>query len=235
MTFFADAYMDILRKMGKEGHQPSASIKPSSLFCIRKMTFDLLQIKPKFHTSPESILRMEDGKAVHEMVQKHLDRHLPTVRPGWTFQFEVRLTPENCARAADLFIRCSLDGFGTGPAEGDRRVLEIKETGDSVMATLRAPKKDHLEQLNTYLYLIDCREGEIIYFNRSNLSDMRPFDHIFDPELWGKTKEKIERAMAAAMEGRIPPTDVNEFFCRDCLYSHSCTARKEWVDAPPQD
>lgn len=234
MSFFEAAYRDILHQMGKKGRKPSASIKPSSLFCPRKMTFEMLQVEPRFRTSPEGLLRMEDGKAIHHMIQKHFDKWLPVVRPGWVFQYEIKLTGENCPRAAALFLRCSLDGFGSGP-ESSPRVLEIKSTGESQMATLKSPKPEHVEQLNTYLYLVDARDGELLYFNRSNLFDMRSFECPFDSKLWKATEEKIHRVLDATVRGQLPPTDVNTFWCRDCSYGYCCRNKEKWVDAPRQE
>jgi len=230
MAFFESAFRDILKKMGKEGHDPSPSIKPSSLYCPRKMTFEMMQVPPKYHNSAESVLRMEDGSSVHEMIEKMFDKHLPAVRPGWTFQYEIKLTAENCTRAAPLFIRCKLDGYGNGP-DGNHKVVEFKTTGENQMAALKTAKKEHVEQLNTYMYLLDVREGEVLYFNRGNLADIRGFDHIFDPELWAMTEAKIHRVLEATMEGKLPPTDVNPFWCRDCQYSYCCKNREKWVDA----
>lgn len=230
MGFFGDAYTDILKHLGKEGRMPSASIKPSSLFCQRKMVFELLQVRPERRVSPEAVARMEDGKAIHEMVQQHFDRYLTLVRPGWVFQFELKLTPENNKRAAALNIRCSVDAYAS-TNELERRVLEIKQTSTNAMATLRKPKPTHQEQLNTYLYLLDATDGEFLYFDRSDLANVKSFDFRFDQDMWDRTEEKIHRVLDAAMEGRLPPTDVDRFWCRDCPYTHRCDRKEEWVDA----
>lgn len=227
-------YAEALETLGKKPHKSSASVKASSLTCVRRVTYELLAFPRREGVNAADRLLMDTGTAIHRMVQAHLKDAIPLVRPGWTFTAEVRVNAKNCARAAALLVSSSLDGVFEGTPTG-RRVLEIKSVGDSAMTTLRSPKQEHAEQLNTYLYLVDARFGDFMYVNRANTSHYRFFEHEFNPALWQATLDKIQTAIRGASEHRLPPTTATNYTCKICPFQYCCRKKGEWIDAAPPD
>jgi len=227
-------YTEVLDSLGRKPRKSSASVKPSSLTCVRRMTFELLAFPKKESVSPEDRLLMDTGTAIHRMIQDHLKDAVPIVRPGWEFHSEVRVNAKTCRKAAELLVSSSLDGVFEGTPTG-RRVLEIKTIGDSAMSALKSPKAEHVEQLNTYLYLVDAPFGDLMYVNRANTSFFKFYERPFNEKLWQATLEKIRMAMQGASEHRLPPTPATDYTCKICPYQYTCRKKGEWIDAARPD
>lgn len=209
--------------------QGSRAVHPSSLKCVRQVTFRLLDFPVKSENLDlDTFILMETGTAIHRMIQDWLKKGLPAIRAGVTFDAEVKIDEKN-ERAAPLLIRGSADGIIHTPI-GDE-LLEIKTVGSNGLASLKGVRDDHVEQVNTYLYCLNIIEGNVMYVSRNNTGLMKVFPIRFNPELWRATEAKIKVAIDAAMEDRLPPTDVGNYTCRICPYDYVCAKKKEWCDA----
>jgi CRISPR/Cas system-associated exonuclease Cas4 (RecB family) len=229
-------YRDVIKELGRR-KKASRYVKPSSLICVRKATFEIMGAEPVNRNTSKDVMRMEMGKAVHEMVQGHFHKYLPKVYPGWVFQSEIRLDETNCERAAALCVHAYVDGLISKPEPQEGVVLEFKSTSSAVMNSLRQPKPDHREQLNLYMYLMDLQFGEVFYIDRDDADRFQSFPLSFNDALMDETRTKIHSAMDGAVTGRLAPTPVSDYICRTCSYSHLCDPKnkKEWVNAKASD
>lgn len=224
-------YRGVLGTLAMQTFPGKPSVKPSSFACFRRVVFDLLGTEQRSSITPQSRMLMDTGTALHRMIQEHFKKAIPIMYPGATVQDELKVNGDTCARAAPLLIRSSFDLVIRFP--NDRpRVVEIKSVGKSEMDTLgNTPRSKDVVQLNTYLYLIDARQGYFMYIDRGNTYRTKFMPWPFDPVMWSETESRIQMAIQASFEHRLPPAPKDDYACGICPYVWCCPPKEGWHDA----
>lgn len=224
-----EVYEAVLQAKQAKRRKPGRYIHPSSLECVRRVTFELMGFpaKPKIDPGLQAI--MDLGNAVHDIVEANLETLIGSVIPGAKFEKEIPIDPETNPVAAKYFIRGRADGIGYEPEE--KWVLEIKSVGINKLTTISRAMPEHKEQVNTYMALFDIPAAVVMYVARENLTQFKLMEVKFDQLIWEATVAKIDVAVNGTMENRLPPTNVGTRVCQICPYRYACTEKARWIDA----
>lgn len=219
-------YKALLNHLGSRTRRRHG-VHPSSLICVRWVTFQLLDFRTQGSVTADNLIILDTGSAYHRMVQEHL-ANIGKICADTHFEAEVRIG-DALPRARELSIRGSADGVFYTPI--GNYLFELKSIGTNALSALRKPKPDHLEQVNTYMYCLELDRGVIMYISRGDPALRKFFNVEFSPELWEKTHKKIRLALDSAFEERLPPVKTNNYTCRICPYSYVCVNKGRWWDA----
>lgn len=148
---------------------------------------------------------------------------------------------------ADLILDCSnLDvnrftGVRTTfdhrflPSKGQKVVADMKSIGQSswdYQLVKRGPHKPNLIQVQTYVNILDCDYGILIYENKNN-SDMKWYKVEKNPEWWEVIQWQVNMMKEMVKEKKLPPPrydDKSCFDCKKCEFSKLCFNSSVWND-----
>lgn len=198
--------------------------------CLRKVVYSLTREEQRNspeHSDTNMRRRMQQGSAVHGLVQSDFDRMCWLTDGRVEFQHEVRIAPELYPLAQQYEIHSSTDGIFTLFANHEpflRVGLEIKTMSDKEYEKLRKPLDYHLEQAHVYMKLLNVPLMWFFYYNKSNsnwTAPKVPFLVAFDHRIWDKLEHRMQQAHALARAHTLPERQEG-MPCRWCSYSWKC-------------
>jgi len=131
---------------------------------------------------------LEEGTAIHEMVQSQL------VQAGLVSRIEALVAD------TDNNIKGYVDAMYNDPRSGKELPIEIKSIGGVGLHKLNEPKWKHKIQLNTYMAMLGVNSGKLMYVSRDDPSQTKEFTVRFNPNLWESTKGDLAEARMLATE-----------------------------------
>ena len=150
------------------------------------------------------------------------------------FQEEAPVAPSLQPLAAHYRIFSHCDGiftFRDGGPEGEivlRVALEIKTEAPSSFEKLRGPKEDHVEQVHLYMACLDVPLVWFFYFNKdnqNNTSSEAPWLIPFNPIVWQRIEERIQKVHLSVQQG-VPPEREESIGCDFCPWSWTCQPKQ---------
>ena len=225
-----DTWVESLQ--GDSSHR-AVGIHASELKCVRKVVYTLLDTPKKSRMRKVWRQRMEQGKAVHTMLQRDFKKMAEASNGLMEFQEEVAISPHLKSVAEELSIYSSADGVFTfrevkgGPITL-RVGLEIKTESPDAYAKLIAPRPDHIEQAHVYMKCLDLPLMWFLYFNKgnqNNTTSSHPFLITFDEKIWEGIAKRCNLSLSFAdayPHTKELPGREEGVHCEFCSYSWAC-------------
>jgi len=111
--------------------------------------------------------------------------------------------------------------------ENEKYVAEFK----SIRRLPKHPLKHHAEQLNIYLASLNCKNGFIIYLEKSALKH-RVFPVKFEQQIFNMLLERAQRLHKALIKDEKPNPDAQPWECRFCEFKGECHESFEAEEGP---
>lgn len=217
--------------------KPSQNFAPSSMRCPRLSWFRLRGTEPDSPKSADKVLDFtaKIGTACHEYIQKDLSDMLKENWISVEDYLDVHSIPHKYTLEAhgmetriafeDIPIRFACDGIIFW--EGKYYLLEIKTSEYGSFRDLQNPKEEHIEQIKTYLTLLDL-EGALVLYQERQHGETK----CYELKISKSEKEAVMRSMLHILElvkyniapDRLPSGDP---WCSPsrCRYYKKC---REW-------
>ena len=130
---------------------------------------------------------LESGTSMHEQIQDYL------AAEGLLVQAEALVfdAKNDISGHVDAIIR-------SGKGGGGKKALEIKTINAHGFEKLDAPKDQHVGQLNFYLKQLKMKQGQILYVNRENPSQVKTYELNYSNSRWERDLKKLKEARQTA-------------------------------------
>jgi hypothetical protein len=197
--------------------------------CQRKAVYSLMDTprqgaisafwKRKFHT----------GHLVHALIQNDLERLCAKSNGLYSFEPEVKISPELQPLAAKWDIHSSSDGVfvfhdGNYGPPLMRVNLEIKSEAPNGWEDLKEPKPEHREQATLYMACLDVPITWTLYYNKGTQAIVKsehPWLFTFDHHLWASMEARIVQRRENARL-KVLPEPLEGIQCEFCPYAYTC-------------
>lgn len=224
----------------KPRHVGKTIFRASSLsFCERRIMYGVLSEAHDYDIDPRGTLTLAIGTQVHEIIQDTL------INNDWITNCEDEVEWKeynlNGHRDGDCYISSNNKIMQLGDREPNA-IFELKTTnaqGFMRMHWNKAPKKDHIQQVNTYMGLTGYKKAVIVYVNKNGLtaytdkdaakwpktadSYIQEFIVDFSQELFDQTEAKLKRLNdyyeTKELPGKLPS---GSYECNYCNYKNIC-------------
>ena len=168
--------------------------------CLRRAYYE--RTRPRPALNPSNVV-MLIGDGVHEKLQGLL------AKDGWLAEVEARY------RIKDFWLVGHADLYHPD----EQLVVELKITNKAP----ENPYKNHLMQLNAYLYMLRARKGHIVYIDRGG--SIKVHDTSFDKHLWRQTILRAITLREAITRKTIPSKEPGPW-CTYCPYKWLCYTKR---------
>lgn len=191
-------------------------------FCLRRAFFGKYPEKYTPASRYENNGFAERGNAVEAWVVDFFGR---LAAQGYTFEYMG--DKQRSFYLADIGISGTPDGVMTTP-EGLKYLLEIKSI-DPRFNKSKLPKKGHIHQtLQNWALVEECLDidivgGVLIYFDASNLFDIKSFELEWSDEVFAKSLVRAKTLWEATSPDELEPEGVYEDDCEYCLFKAQCS------------
>ena len=146
---------------------------------------------------------------------------------------------------SDLVINCdhlNMDAFKDVlvkfdkrflPQDGRKVVIDMKTIGSNAwknQVLSRGVNKDYIIQLISYIHLLNCDYGIVIYENKDD-SQLALFKIERNDNLWGVIKFQLEEMVKMRETGSLPypkATSKIDNMCKDCDFRSLCHKSEIW-------
>ena len=177
--------------------------------CHRYIFFKFKQA-PHPELEPRILRLFDHGNYIHRLIVKALEDQ------GVLEGEEVDIpSQELIAGRADALLRIN----------GQRYVLDIKSINRSGFQALKAPKEDHVHQVQLYLHFFQIPKGVLLYVNKDT-QELKEFQFDYDPKLCQDLLSDLEILKKEIDDDLVParlPTWPSDPQCRYCPYRDICS------------
>jgi len=190
--------------------------------CARKMYYAYTGAKSEGAWETRLRRRLDEGTAVHALVQSYLHEFANQHEDSEKFESEVVVSPDT----NDIADRYDLSGHADGiytvdtPKGKIRFGLEIKTASDNQFKGTSCPHPEHLIQGTIYQKCLDLPIMLFLYWN-VNDCQIAEYIQVFDENRWDAVVAKVDFVREQALAGKMPDQEVT-FSCRNCQYKGAC-------------
>lgn len=217
----------------------SKSFAPSSIRCMRKSWFRLRGKEPDKLKSVDATLEFKAklGTAIHENIQSTLSSNLAenwvdtkdylnSIQNECSWLKQAKFDAhgfETRVELSEIPIRFSVDGILK--LQNELYLLEIKTLDFGDFNSLTDIKQSHIDQVKTYLALLNLENAIVMYVDRQ-YGSVKCYSY----SIKQYERDEIFNNMYHVLncvESNIAPDrlDYSDYMCTNCPYKKSC---KEW-------
>lgn len=122
------------------------------------------------------------------------------------------------------------------PSKGEKIVGDMKTIGQAswdYQLMKRGAHKHNLIQITTYVHLLDCSYGVLMYENK-NTSELKWYKVSRNDKWWEAIKWQAKTMVEMAKEQRLPPPRPelkSSYDCKNCSFKSVCHKSAIWKDS----
>lgn len=142
----------------------------------------------------------------------HLKHQVAGLRMGYLKDVEIPV------RYPELNLTGTIDGITSEDAIVDFKSINSRGFGDLIAA-----RRDHVQQVHSYMLATGLQKGMVLYENKDN-QEMKEFHFDRDEEIIEKIRSGYEELNALEDQGILaePLPDPSCFECRYCPFNRTC-------------
>lgn len=190
--------------------------------CGRKLFYAYTGVESAGAWEPRLRRRLDEGTAVHALVQTYLHEFARENADTDHFESEVRVSPDTNEVADRYDLSGHADGIYTvvTPKGKLRFGLEIKSISMDGFKATSGPHPEHLIQGTIYQKCLDLPLMLFLYWN-VNDCQVAEYIQVFDEARWEAVVAKVDYVRSKALVDEMPEQEVT-FSCRTCQYKGAC-------------
>lgn len=177
--------------------------------CKRKVFYDFKKDIPKTDVDTSILRKFVQGNSIHEKLVSILEK------AGVVIAKEIDI-PEN-----QYNIHGRVDALLE--INGEKIILEIKSIADYGFRKLKEPKREHVYQLQLYLFFFNIKKGYLLYESKDN-QNLQQFEVKLNINTVKRALKNILAIEDYIKSGIVPPRDFpkNSWQCKSCTYRKHC-------------
>lgn len=123
----------------------------------------------------------------------------------------------------DWRIKGEYDDKVQNPITREKFIVEIKTMNTDEFQALKAPKEDHIIQVQPYLYHDKEVAGVYFLYEDKNTQDWKPFVQGMDSGVWNATTDRLAYILDCLDKGEMPMRRPQQYETR-CQFHWTCSA-----------
>ena len=177
--------------------------------CKRKVFYDFKKDIPKTDVDTSVLRKFVQGNSIHEKLVAILEK------AGVVTAKEINI-PAN-----DYKIHGRVDAMLE--INGEKIILEIKSIANYGFISLKEPKREHVYQLQLYLFFFNIKKGYLLYESKDN-QNLQQFEVRLNINTVKRALKNILAIEDYLKNDIIPPRDFlkNSWQCKSCPYKNHC-------------
>lgn len=190
--------------------------------CARKLHYAYLASKSEGAWEPRMRRRLDEGTAVHALLQSYLSCFARDHADTDHFEYEVKISPDTNEVADQYDLSGHVDGvyLVTTPKGSVRFGVEFKTINDGGFKATSGPHAEHLIQGTIYQKCLDLPLMVFLYWN-VNDGSVAEYVQQFDVTRWDSIVDKVNLVRDHTLRNVEPDREVS-FSCRNCQYKGTC-------------
>lgn len=177
--------------------------------CKRKVFYDFKKGIPKTDVDTSVLRKFVQGNSIHEKLVTILEK------TGVVTAKEIDI-PVN-----DYKIHGRIDALLE--INGEKIILEIKSIANYGFISLKEPKREHVYQLQLYLFFFNIKKGFLLYESKDN-QNLIQFEMKLNINTVKRALKSILKIEEYIKNNEVPPRDFlkNSWQCKSCPYRDHC-------------
>jgi len=190
--------------------------------CARQLYYAYLGTKSEGAWEPRMRRRLDEGTAVHALLQSYLSCFAKEHEDTEQFEYETRISPDENDVADQYDLSGHVDGVYLvhTPKGSVRFGVEFKTINDGGFKATSGPHAEHLIQGTIYQKCLDLPLMVFLYWN-VNDGAVAEYVQQFDPIRWDSIVDKVNMVRECALKNEEPDREVS-FSCRNCQFKGTC-------------